>query len=59
MKDLTCSICKNKFKASLQYIEDGRWYYKCPKCGTLHDERKTAYTYNEEDYYSEEDLLYR
>lgn len=55
MKNLTCSVCKNTFKASLQYIDDGLWYYKCPKCGALFDERNNVYTHNEEDYYFEEE----
>lgn len=55
MKDLICSVCKNQFKASLQYIDDGVWYYKCPKCGTLFDEDRNIYTNNEEDYYDEDD----
>ncbi|WP_101690609.1 hypothetical protein [Dysgonomonas massiliensis] len=57
MKDLTCSVCQNRFKASLQYIDDGEWYYKCPKCGTLFDEQNNAYTKNEEDYYEEDENL--
>lgn len=55
MKNITCIVCKNTFKASLQCIEDGKWYYKCPKCGALYDEKKNVYTYNEEDYYEEDD----
>ena len=54
MKDLMCPVCKNRFKASLQYVDDGEWYYKCPKCNTLCDEENNAYTRNEEDYYEEE-----
>lgn len=54
MKNLICPVCKNHFKASLQYIEDGKWYYKCPKCGTLSDERNNVYTNAEEDYYDDE-----
>ncbi len=55
MKDLTCGMCKHKFKASLQLIDDGEWYYKCPKCGALIDETKNVYSQNEEDYYDQED----
>ena len=54
MKGLICPVCKNQFKVSLQYIDDGVWYFKCPKCGTLSDENNHVYTNNEEDYYEEE-----
>lgn len=55
MKDLTCPVCRNQFKASLQYIDDGEWYYKCPKCGSLFDGEDKIYTNNQEDYFEEEE----
>lgn len=57
MKDLTCPVCRNQFKASLQYIDDGEWYYKCPKCGSLFDGEDKIYTNNQEDYFDEENEL--